>query len=73
MPYVRLVGLAKENKLIKMHALRNFKIIRFQLLICDLPSANLKNGDVIVLCWWAGMEQWSAEEKERTKENPVHV
>jgi hypothetical protein len=71
MAYVRLGGLTKENRLIKMHALRNFKTIRFQHSICDQPSANLKNGDVIVLCWWTGMEQWSIDEKEKTKENPV--
>jgi hypothetical protein len=51
MLYVRLVGLAKGNRLIKMHALNNFKIIRFQLLICDQPSTILKTEDVIVLCW----------------------
>ena len=73
MPYVRLVGLAKENRLIKMHALRNCKIIPFQLLICDQPSANLKNGDVIVLCWWTGMEHWSTEKKEKSEENSVQV
>jgi hypothetical protein len=67
MSYVRLVGLAKENRLIKMHALRNFKIISFQLLICDQPIANLKNGDAIVLCWWTGMEHWSIEEKEKNR------
>jgi hypothetical protein len=64
---MRLVGSAKENRLIKMNALRNFKIIRLQLLIYDQPSANLENGDVIVLCWWTGMEQWSIEEKKKPK------
>jgi len=73
MPYVRLVGLAKENRLIKMNALRNVKIIRLQLLIYDQPSSNLENGHVIVLCWWTGMEQWSIEEKKKPEENPVQV
>jgi hypothetical protein len=60
---VHFVDLAKENRLNKLQALKNFKVIRFQLLICEHPSANLKTGDVIVFCWWTGMEHWSIEEQ----------
>ena len=56
-----------------MQAIKNFKIIRFQLVICDQPNVNLKSGDVIVLSWWTGMEHWSIEQKEKPEENPVQV
>jgi hypothetical protein len=70
MPYVRSVGLEKENRFAQMRAMKNFKIIRFQLLICDQPSVKLKSGGVIVLSWCTGMEHWSTEKHE---ENPVQV
>jgi len=73
MPYVRSVCLAKENRIDQMQAIKNFKIIRFQLVICDQPNVNLKSGDVIVLSWWTGMEHWSIEQKEKPEENPVQV
>jgi hypothetical protein len=50
MLYVHLIGLVKENKLIKMHGISNFKIRRFQFIICDQPSDILKTGGVIGWC-----------------------